>query len=326
VLLKRWLGSTVLCVVVLALCWPLVAADEPKRDEEPGAVEPLTATSDGGAVTIAVPQGSADLLCFDNQGKKKPVELRPRMLPNCLALSPDGKVAAVGDGLGHVQVYRLSPQPKVLSRWRLESSELEALAVSPDGKVVAAGGRKKTVALVEAASGKVLRTLEHEDGVCGLRFSPDGKAVAVGTERGQCLLWSVETGRLLWETARRKGWWFLRCIAFFPDGKKIATSGEGVVHILNAKTGKELTSYLAHRSSTNHLAVSPDGKYVASCGLKKHLHVWDAENKKAVATEKIEFEYGCVAFSKDEVFVAEARALKSFDLKTKKLRDHRPQK
>src|SRR5262249_52424881 len=116
----------------------------------------------------------------------------------------------------------------------------------------------------------------------------------------------------------------IRCLAFFPDGTKVATgSDDSTVCVLDARTGKTLTSYTAHRRTVWHVAVSPDGKYVGSYGLEGCINVWDAEKEQNYATEKVRCGFGVVAFSKSHLFVGDKTAMKLFDLKTKKLSDLR---
>ena len=51
-----------------------------------------------------------------------------------------------------------------------------AVAFTPDGKTLASGSRDQTVKVWDAASGRLLRTLEgHTNDVTAVAFAPDGK-------------------------------------------------------------------------------------------------------------------------------------------------------
>jgi WD40 repeat protein len=280
----------------------------------------LTTICRGGALTVV--KSGTEILCLDNTGKRKPTSVdTQKSFLHYLAVTPDGRVAVVGSRFGEVVVISLEAEPAIKKSWNLKDN-VQAVAISPDGKVVAAG-TDKNVLTFDASSGKSIQSLEHDDRTSGIGFSPDGKSLAVGTEDGKFRLWSVATGKQLWQTKPHKG--DVHCVAFFYDGTKMATgSADGTVCILEAKTGKTLASYHAHRATVWQVAVSPDGKFVGSCGLDECINLWDAENEKNVATEKIDNKhFPGIAFSKTHLFVAHGTAVKLLDLKTRKLSDLR---
>src|SRR5258708_16232663 len=72
------------------------------------------------------------------------------------------------------------------------------MALSADGQLVASGSFDGMVKLWEAASGRLLATLQgHTSGVMGMALSGDGQLVASGSEDGTVRLWEAASGRLL---------------------------------------------------------------------------------------------------------------------------------
>ena len=76
-------------------------------------------------------------------------------------------------------------------------------------------------------------------------------------------LWDVASGQ---ETVTLKGrsgpvW----CVAFSPDGARIASSGsDGIVTLWDATTGEETVTLKGHTDVVSSVAFSPDGARIAS--------------------------------------------------------------
>jgi WD40 repeat protein len=94
--------------------------------------------------------------------------------------SPDGKWVATADPDGFVRVY--DPNTGALHTATALQTLLEPMTVafSPNGETLLAGGVDKTISFIEAASGKISRTIAKQPGlVFSLIVSPDGKHAAV---------------------------------------------------------------------------------------------------------------------------------------------------
>jgi WD40 repeat protein len=103
---------------------------------------------------------------------------------------------------------------------------------------------------------------KHEDTVTALAFSRDGKQLVTACADKKVRLWETGTGKLIHEfTGHTEE---VRAVGITPNGAKIISASlDGSVRLWDPRTGKELEA-ISHEDGVECLAVSPDGKYVAS--------------------------------------------------------------
>ncbi|MBD2496359.1 serine/threonine-protein kinase [Nostoc sp. FACHB-280] len=75
-------------------------------------------------------------------------------------------------------------------------------------------------------------------------------------------------------------------VAISPDGKTIASSGEGerIINMWNIATGKEILTLNGHSQKVNAVAISPNGKTLVSGSDDKTIKVWNLTTGKIVYT------------------------------------------
>ena len=82
--------------------------------------------------------------------------------------------------------------------YRQHEGPVLSVAWSPDGKTLASASDDQTIKLWEAATGKLVSTLQGYTGpVLSLAWSPDGKTLASGSRDQTVKVWEAATGRLL---------------------------------------------------------------------------------------------------------------------------------
>jgi len=149
----------------------------------------------------------------------------------CLTVSPNGKLVAVGHTTGF-------EEPGTIRIWDIESrremraftghtKRLCSVRFSADGKKLLSSSFDKTVRMWDVATGKLVKTFEgHPGRVECAAFTLDEKRVlSVGDENNPILvMWDIATGTRLFETPF-VGSGFLD-IAILPDGRHCLTCGK----------------------------------------------------------------------------------------------------
>ena len=110
----------------------------------------------------------------------------------------------------------------------------------------------------------------------------------------------------------------IKSIVFLPEDRLAACTGkwdkkkklwQGEIKILDIKSSKEVGSLKGHGSQIEALAVSADGKKLASAGEDQTIIIWDASTGKDLLTLKGHTgTVWAVAFSKDGSKIASASA------------------
>ncbi len=126
---------------------------------------------------------------------------------------------------------------------------IRTISVSPDGTLIASGGNDNLVKLWNPADGQLVRQLEgHTSNVYSTLFHPNGQFLLSGDLNGEIRQWEIATGKL------------------------VRTLDAKALHTYNG--GQQV-----HYGGVRSLALSPDGKHLAACGLHKASNPLGAVNE-----------------------------------------------
>ena len=156
------------------------------------------AVSEDGARILT---GSWDKTCilYDARTGKAVKQLDPPHLGKIwsVALSPDGKTAAVAGDHPHIRLWDLE-KFAVTKELPGHSQAAVALAFSPKGDRLLSGAWDNTAVVWDLEKGLPLKVLPSHGGrVEGVAYSTDGKKVLTGSLDQKVRLWNAETGELL---------------------------------------------------------------------------------------------------------------------------------
>ncbi len=212
---------------------------------------------------------------------------------HALAFTPDGKYLISQGSSGVLRIEEIASGTEILQQ-KLPRDVMASLVVSPDGKVVAiwTGPNSRKLYLWNWQSGEEPREVKvGERRIRSLAFHPDGKTLAAeGDFEPFVCEWDVATGHLqhqidLRDDVTPAG------LAFTPDGKTIAVSdsanqrskhGSGGVLLLDRGTGKIRRELLTPGVQATHVAIAPDGRWLAAVG-GGGIHVWTLQSGEEVA-------------------------------------------
>lgn len=221
-----------------------------------------------------------------------------------------------------------APTPRAVSLAALPpgAKPVMAIALSPDGTRLAVGCGNEVVVYDVGPKSLTFRARAsaHLDAVQSLAWLPDGKRLVSGAFR-RVMIWNAEPltpqREILTGLADR-----ITVIRPLTDGNQIAVAdglaGErGVVRLIDASTGAVSKSWVAHDDTIFAMALSSDGKSIATAGGDKFVRLWDlASGKESAKLEAHTTQVTCLAFNSDSTQLVTGgadRQLKVWDVKTR---------
>ncbi|HUG91799.1 MAG TPA: protein kinase [Planctomycetaceae bacterium] len=232
-----------------------------------------------GRLLVLVQVGRVVLFEFPSKRIIREWRLEERIEPYRLAVSADGRYAALSDYTDRETVrlfdLRSSQPPR-----QLPARQSERLSFSPDGRLLAVGHMDDLLVYDHQTDQEPKLWTGHSSTLADAAFSPDGELLATVSHDRLLEVRRAASGADVFSIVAHRD--PLRSVCFAPDGRTIATAGEdGIVKLWHTSTGQPLGSLTPENGTIIKVCFSSDGKRLVALTADETLVVYDATEHMA---------------------------------------------
>jgi len=223
-------------------------------------------------------------------------------------LSPDHRTLAITRDIDEergVDIWQVATGKMTGIRLGGHEATINAVAFSADSSKIATASFDGSVRLWDAATGALLHSpfTEHNGRVLSVAFSPDGQILATGGADRKIMLYDIRTGTQIGEPLIGHDNW-VRDLRFNATGDALYSSATGG-SLLRWDLARR-QPFVGHTDRARSLALSPDGRILATGSFDRHIFLWDARTGVQIAALPSPHERSIIqiAYSPDGRFLA----------------------
>jgi len=210
-----------------------------------------------------------------------------------IAFSPDGKTLATGNGDGKLQLWQRDGS--LLTSFTAHDAAIDALAFIPNGQIIVSGSDDKMLKFW-SKDGTALNAIQgHDSTIKDIEFGPNGDTLFSASWDGTVKAWKLRSRLLTILRGHTAGIWG---VAFSPDGQLVASSSPKET-VLWRKDGISYRRLKRPSSRFSSVAISPDGKTIATVGIDRSVKLWSPNGTLLHSVKGHQGDIRRVAFSPD---------------------------
>nr|MDJ0596762.1 caspase family protein [Pleurocapsa sp. MO_226.B13] len=304
----------------------LIAIKPPKPEEKPNfkySVQSLIGHSDWIRAIAFSPDGKY-LVSGSNDRTLRLWDLRTRQLirlleghkqrVKCIQISEDGTliISASVDNTLKIWEAETGNCIRTIKTSQHSQTVLNAIAINSDLSAIATGStsRQGTIKLWNGQTGEMINAVKAaSSGIRSLAMSQDGKILVSGSAGNTVKIWHLNSG--LDETYRVIPYAHLSDVLSLAIHKQILVSGgeDRTIKLWNLETAEKQQPHIlrGHAGRIWSVAISPDGRKIASASGDYTVKIWDIKTGQMLETLTGHLgEVRTVAFSPDSQMLASA--------------------
>jgi WD40 repeat protein len=229
-----------------------------------------------------------------------PPRIQPKVWVGCVRYSPDRRTMATSSN-GAVVLWDAATRKLLGAPLPHPLGMIWGMAFTPDGHRLATCSDDGSIRLWDLATRRVvLGPLwhTHDSGYYTLAVHPGGRRLVSAGLDGRIVLWDANTGKPV-ELPYRHTSSVLKTV-FSPDGRKLFTCTRGgALHVFDLTTGHG-TDLPAQGGEVDDIALSPDGRLLASGTGLGIVRLWHTASLRSYGTVyRYEVGVSALAFSGD---------------------------
>lgn len=224
--------------------------------------------------------GGLDCLCSlytisDNPQRPAVLKAHDDYLASCRFLDDDSTVVTAS-GDSNIFLWDIETQ-SITSKLCGHTDGVLCLAVAPDKHTLISGGYNGIAKVWDIRIRDCTHTFQvHEGEVHDVAFFPSGRAFATGSEDNTCVLFDLRADQELAIYADDEASSPVYGLDFSKGGRLLFTACEdGRIRLWDTLKATCVGGLYGHTADVTGLAVSPDGRAVATCSYDTSVKIWN---------------------------------------------------